>query len=97
MRITAVKMNGSGTATVAWSRAEGTTAYSTGAAMNSLVPATLRVPDSQIIMAEVSYPYKPAVGYLITGTLTLSDRMFFVPRLVDAVELCDNNNANCVS
>jgi Flp pilus assembly protein TadG len=97
MRLTAVNMNGSGTATVAWSRAEGTTVYTTGAPMNSLVPSTLRVPDTQIIMAEVFYTYTPAVGYVITGSIGLNDRMFFVPRLVTKVQLCDDNKTNCVS
>jgi Flp pilus assembly protein TadG len=91
MRITAVNMNSSGTATVAWSRAEGTTAYTDAAPMNSVVPATLRVADTQIIMAEVYYNYTPAVGYVITGTLNLDDRMYFVPRLVTKVQLCASN------
>jgi Flp pilus assembly protein TadG len=97
MRITAVNMNGSGTATVAWSRASGTTAYTVNAPMNSFVPATLRVPDTQIIMAEVFHGYTPAVGYVITGTLNLNDRMYFVPRLVSKIQLCDNNKQNCLS
>ena len=97
MRITAVDMNGAGTATVAWSRASGTTPYAANAPMNSLVPATLRVADTQVIMAEVFHNYTPAVGYVITGTLNLNDRMYFVPRLVTKVQLCDNNKQNCVS
>lgn len=97
MRVTAVNMSSAGNATAAWSRAEGTTAYAANAAMNSLVPATLRVPDTQIIMAEIFYTYSPAVGYVITGDLDLDDRMYFVPRLVAKVQLCDNNKQNCVS
>jgi hypothetical protein len=65
--------------------------------MDTFVPATLRVPDSQIIMAEVFYDYTPAVGYVITGALELDDRMYFVPRLVNKISLCDNNKQNCVS
>ena len=53
--------------------------------------------NTQIIMAEVYYNYKPAVGYVITGTKALSDRMYFVPRLVATIQLCDNSNANCLS
>ena len=97
MRVTAVTIDGSQNATATWSRAENTTAYSTNQNMNSLVPLSLRVANTQVIMAEATFPYKPAVGYLITGTKTLSDRVFFVPRLVDKVKLCDNSNANCVS
>ena len=33
-----------------------------------------------LILAEVSYDYKPVVGYTITGTLNLADQMFMAPR-----------------
>ncbi len=88
MRITAVNMNGAGNASVAWSRVQGATAYATGADMNSVVPATLRVPDTMIIVSEAYYTYTPAVGYVISGDIDLDDRMFFVPRLSDKVQLC---------
>jgi hypothetical protein len=48
-------------------------------------------------MAEVYYTFTPAVGYVLTGSLDLDDRMFFVPRLTQYVKLCDNNEANCKS
>jgi Flp pilus assembly protein TadG len=93
MRITAVKMDANGAATVAWSRAKGTKpAYTENSNMNGIVPATLRVRNSQVILSEVYFSYSPAVGYVITGPLALEDRMFFVPRLVSAVQLCDNRN-----
>jgi Flp pilus assembly protein TadG len=97
MRITAVNMDSSGDAKVAWSRAEGITTYPDNQAMNSVVPALLRVPDTQIIVAEVYHTYRPAVGYVITGSVVLDDRMFFVPRLVTKVQLCDDSKTNCKS
>lgn len=99
MRITAINMNGAGTATVAWSRGQGATAYVTGSNMNSVVPATLRVPDTQIIVSEVYYTYTPAIGYVISGDVDLDDRMFFVPRLSAKVQLCTSNPppTGCVS
>jgi Flp pilus assembly protein TadG len=99
MRITAVNMNGAGTPSVAWSRSKNTTGYtsSDNALMLTLVPSALRVPSTQVIMAEVYYPYTPAVGKVIIGTRTLNDRMYFVPRLVNNVQLCDDNKQNCVS
>jgi hypothetical protein len=46
---------------------------------------------------EVFYPYKPAVGYVITGTLTLEKRLYFVPRLGPRVALCtDASETDCV-
>jgi Flp pilus assembly protein TadG len=97
MRVTAVDISSGGAATVAWSRAEGISAYADDQNMNSIVPEALRVPDSQVIMAEVYYTYTPAVGYVITGDLDLDDRMFFVPRLTQYVKLCDNDGENCES
>lgn len=93
MRITAVDMDGGNPAngTVAWSRAQGTSAYSDGQNMNSVVPQTLRVANSQILVAEVYYTYRPAIGYVVVGDRALNDRMFFVPRLVDKVQLCASN------
>ena len=98
MRVTAVQVDEDGNATVAWSQAEGSqTAYPDNQDVTSIVAETLRVPDTQIIMTEVYYTYTPTVGYQITGPLALEDRMFFVPRLVSAVELCDENEQNCRS
>jgi Flp pilus assembly protein TadG len=98
MRVTAVNMDASKNAKVAWSRGSGITAYAEKASMNSVVPATLRVANSQIIMAETYYTYTPTVGYMLTGGVPLSDRLFFVPRLVNNVSLCtDSTKTNCKS
>jgi hypothetical protein len=97
MRVSAVWIDDTGTAKVVWSEAEGATAYSDNTDVTSLVPAALRTDESELIMSEVSYVYTPAVGYVITGNITLQDRMFFVPRLVDRVKLCDNDGENCQS
>ena len=32
-------------------------------------------------MSEVQYAYKPTVGYVITGTLNLTDQMYMRPRI----------------
>jgi Flp pilus assembly protein TadG len=95
MRLTAVAIDSDGNATVDWSRADGVTAYADDQTVNDLVPENLRPAggsSSQIIMSEVYYTYTPAVGYVITGDLDLEDRMFFVPRLTDAVQLCTSLN-----
>jgi Flp pilus assembly protein TadG len=95
MRITAVNMDGAtpANATVAWSAASGSvTKYLTNnTTMNTLVPATLRVANSQVIMSEVYINYKPQIGYVITGPTgkAISDRMYFVPRLVAKITCGD--------
>lgn len=45
------------------------------------MPTDLKVANTQLILAQVSYAYKPIVGYTISGTLTLSDQMFMMPRI----------------
>ena len=88
IRVTAVDMNGAGSASIAWTQETGNLLCAPVVSMNITVPLTLRVPDTQIIMAEVCYTYTPAVGYMITGPISLTDRMFFVPRLVNKVQRC---------
>jgi Flp pilus assembly protein TadG len=69
-------------ATVKWSATRNGTARAAGAPYtfdsNSLA---LDVANSQLVLAEVTYAYTPIIGYTITGTLTLSDRMFMSPRI----------------
>jgi Flp pilus assembly protein TadG len=45
------------------------------------VPLAMAVANSQLIFSQVSYAYTPVVGYTITGTLTLSDKMYMSPRI----------------
>ena len=101
LRITAVDMDEDSVATVGWTREQGTLPtgvpnWARGDIVSDEVPAELRVADSQIIMAEVYHTYRPAVGYVMTGDVPLDDRMFFVPRLVAFVALCeDANDTSC--
>lgn len=103
MRITAVDIDDAGAATVAWSRSSGSglPKYAKNTNVTSSVPSTLRGvanKGTQLIMAEVSHVYRPAVGYVITGDLSLSDRMFFVPRLTKQVKICPTSSADsCVT
>jgi Flp pilus assembly protein TadG len=77
--VSCLAIDAAGTVTVAWSATKGGVARAAGSAV--VIPAALAVPSTQLILSEVSYPYKPAVGYAITGTLTLSDKMYSSPRI----------------
>lgn len=94
--LTAVDFDADGNATVGWSRAHGAAAYITGLPMNDKVPAVYRVPNTQIIMAEVHHPHLPKIGYRLTETIDFDRKMFFTPRLSTYVQLCDNSGNNCV-
>ena len=89
LRVTAINVDSAGAAKVAWSRAKGTySALPIAASAQAMVPDALRVADTQVIMSETSYGYRPTLGYVITGTLPLTDRMFYTPRGVRRVQLC---------
>jgi Flp pilus assembly protein TadG len=63
--------------TVKWSETRNGTKLS-GAVS---IPSDLKLANSQLIYSTVSYPYKPTMGYTITGTLTLSEKMYMMPRI----------------
>lgn len=78
LKVTAVNINGSGQATVAWSDAINTTKRSTGSVVT--LPAALVVPNTQLIWGEVEYDYNPTFGYVLFSMITLSEQNFVRPR-----------------
>jgi Flp pilus assembly protein TadG len=81
--VTSVSVDANGNATVAWSDTLNGTARAKGATV--ALPAALNVPNTSLIWSEVQYTYKPVVGYVVTGTLTLKDQIYMRPRLSDLV------------
>lgn len=96
--LTAIDIDAEGKAKVAWSRGRGDKApYAAGRDITDRVDASLRAPNTQLLLPEVYYAYRPAVGYVITGPLMLEERLFFVPRLGARVALCkDAGGKECV-
>ena len=81
--VSQVSIDSNGKATISWSATKNGTARSSGSTVT--LPAALNVADSSLIWAEVSYDYSPVIGYVITGTMTLSDQIYMRPRLSDSV------------
>ena len=81
--MTSIKVDASGKATVDWSDTLNGTARSKGSTVT--LPTALNVANSSLILSEVQYAYKPTIGYLISGTLTLKDQIYMRPRLSDSV------------
>ena len=63
--------------TVKWSETRNGTVLSGSVT----IPDDLKVADTQLILAQASYAYTPVIGYTISGTLNLSDRMYMGPRI----------------
>ena len=76
--VTCLDIDANGAAKVKWSDTYQGTARSVGSTVT--IPSALAVPNTSLVLSEVTYSYQPTVGHTITGTLTLSDKMYLSPR-----------------
>ena len=81
--VSSVKIDSAGKATVDWSDTLTGTARAKGSTVT--LPAALNVANTSLIWSEAQYTYKPVIGYVVTGTLTLKDQIYMRPRLSDSV------------
>jgi Flp pilus assembly protein TadG len=86
VKVSQIEIKADGAATIHWSAATNNTTKRTNGETVS-VPAALKIPgkDSYLIWAEVEYGYTPAIGYVLTGTLNLTDQLYMRPRVSDKV------------
>jgi Flp pilus assembly protein TadG len=82
--LSSVVIDANGNATVDWSATLNGT-QRTGTVTN-LIPSALLVANTSVLWGEASYAYKPAIGYVVTGTLNLSNQIFMRPRLSSCVQ-----------
>jgi Flp pilus assembly protein TadG len=81
MTVSCIVIDASKVAKVKWSATRNGTTQPIGVYAFTSTNSALAVANSTLILSEASYDYKPTVGYTITGTLTLSDKMFMSPRI----------------
>jgi Flp pilus assembly protein TadG len=88
--ITAIKIDGQGNVTTVWKYSGATGAVTDATTPQQAIDSrpALKVANSTtyLIWGQAEYSYKPVVGYVITGTLTLRDQIFMRPRLSDDVQ-----------
>jgi Flp pilus assembly protein TadG len=78
--------NASGQGTIGWSCSLNGTARTVGSTVT--LPTKLQTPSGvSIIWGEVTYPYTPAMGYAVTGTINMYQSVYFYPRLSNSVAL----------
>ena len=74
--------NASGQGTITWSCSLNGTARTVGATVT--LPTNLQTQSNvYIIWGEVTYPYTPAMGYAVTGTINLYQSHLFLPASVE--------------
>jgi Flp pilus assembly protein TadG len=90
--VSSVNIAQNGTATVIWSDAHGgATARAAGSPV-TLPDGLNAFGNTTLIWAEAEYSYTPAIGYVISGTLNLKDKLYLRPRLV--ARICRENGTN---
>jgi Flp pilus assembly protein TadG len=81
--VSEVTIDADGSAKIVWSCTLGGTAHAVGSTVS--LPAALKVANTSLIWGEAAYAYTPAIGYVVTGMLNLSDQIYMRPRLSDTV------------
>jgi Flp pilus assembly protein TadG len=79
--------NSTGSATVTWSCSLNGTARTTGSSYTLPTALDTLPSGTSVILGEVTYPYTPSMGYVITGTINLFENSYFFPRLSNSVTL----------
>jgi Flp pilus assembly protein TadG len=77
-RVTAIWIDGNGNATVVWSESSNMDKLAPNTVVS--VPSGLLVNNTELILAEVAYKYKPAVGYFMNDGIMLTDSTYTRPR-----------------
>jgi len=83
--VSELSINAQGQATVVWSATLNGTARTVGSVV--AVPTNLAVANTYLILGEAQYTYSPTYGYVVTGTLTLSDQIYMRPRQSNSIAL----------
>jgi Flp pilus assembly protein TadG len=80
IKVSGVTFNASTVATVTWSDQFQDTALTVGSTVTSTIPTALQLPSTFLVIAEVHYAYTPSMGYVLTGTFDLTQKLYFYPR-----------------
>lgn len=81
--VSEVTTDAKGNATITWSDALNGTAHQAGSSVT--LPANVGGKSVSFLWGEVTYPYKPQLGYVLTGTINIYQDIYFYPRLASTV------------
>jgi hypothetical protein len=83
--LTELTVNASGKGVVQWSCSLNGTAYAANAKLT--MPTNLQTSGITLLYGEVTYPYTPNIGYVVTGTINIYQSVFFYPRLSSTIQV----------
>ena len=81
--VSEVTTDAQGNATITWSDALNGTARQAGSSVT--LPARVSQPNISLLWGEVTFPYRPQAGYVVTGTINIYQDMYFYPRASSTV------------
>lgn len=76
--VSEVTTDDKGNATITWSDALNGAARQAGSPVT--LPANVGGKKVSLLWGEVTYPYRPQMGYVLTGTINIYQDMYFYPR-----------------
>ena len=79
LRISQIKLDNNGTATVDWSRGLNATARPRGQAI-AIPPEMVNLTNSYFIYSEMNYTYKPQVASMMIGRIPFTQTIYMSPR-----------------
>jgi len=82
--VSSVKIDAQNVAKIAWSDTKNGTARAVGSTVT--LPGALNTAGTWLVWAEAEYEYTPAIGYVITGSMNLTDQIYMRPRQSDCVK-----------
>jgi Flp pilus assembly protein TadG len=77
--VTCLTVDNAQVAKVTWSSTRGGTVHTTGQVITLSAP--LNAANTSVVWTEAQYDHTPTIGYVLTGTLQLRDKMYMRPRL----------------
>jgi Flp pilus assembly protein TadG len=81
--VTQVTTDSKGLGTIVWSDSLNGNPRTVGQVIT--LPAALQNANTSLIWSEVTYPYKPWLGFVFTNTITIYQSSYFYPRLSTSV------------
>jgi Flp pilus assembly protein TadG len=77
--------NAKGKVSVTWSASNSGSGRTVGSTFTLPTALDTLAKNTRLIYGEVTYPYTPTMGYVITGTINMYESMYFYPRQASCV------------
>jgi len=83
--VSCITIDAQGNATVAWSQSLRGSVRPVGQVIK--LPAALDIPNTSVVLGEVTYAYMPMIDYIHLGPFNLSSSVYMVPRNSSTIAL----------